>query len=55
MGSSDSKIETSNIDPTHLQAAHSQQPSKYVPPFRRFGELYRKNNHPHLTYKLAVS
>lgn len=54
MGASDSKIETSAISESLLRANEPLPPTKYAPPFRRFGELYRKKAGTGRTYVLSV-
>jgi hypothetical protein len=54
MGGSDSKIETCAISESSLRATDPLPPAKYVPPFRRFGELFRKRNGSSRTYVIAV-
>lgn len=54
MGGSDSKIETCAISESLLRAADPLPPAKYVPPFRRFGELFRKKNGNGKTYVISV-
>jgi hypothetical protein len=54
MGASDSKMETSAISESLLRANDPLPPSKYVPPFRRFGELYRKRTGTARNYVISV-
>lgn len=54
MGGSDSKIETSAISETLLRSPDPLPPSKYVPPFRKFGELFRKRTAATRTYIVSV-
>jgi hypothetical protein len=54
MGGSDSKIETSSISESLLRASEPLPPAKYVPPFRRFGELFRKRAGTARTYVISV-
>ncbi len=54
MGGSDSKIETSSINLSNLQSSEPLPNSKYVPPFRKFGNLLRRKNGSKKEFVLSV-
>jgi hypothetical protein len=54
MGTSDSKYNTSSFDENSVRKNDIQPPTRYKPPFRKFGQLYRKINGIKTLYKLNV-